>query len=397
MVSEKITERKIHATAAYAVLQITNWSFFAAVLAFSSNVLYSLNFSDGQISIFLGIATGVAFVIQLLLSELIGRSPRVHTWGVMVLLGSAMLVSCLLVLLPSMPRAVAVGTFGLACMVLQILPALTNGIGMDAIKRGSPTDYSFARAFGSLGYSIVAYGIGQLVLRQGVTVVPISGMVLGVAFMLATLWYHRVGEGDLPPVVRETEKEKKDRGFLRKYPRFAAFLAAAIFLTLSHNLPSNYMYQIMLEKNGTASEQGIATAICALVELPVMFGFPWMQRRLRCDVWVRLSGLGMALKGLLIFLAQSPTGVYLAQVTQMVGYGLYTISSVTYGERMVDKGDSIRAQGYLAAVVTIGSLLASSTGGLICQYFGVQTMVLVSLITALTGGISLLFIVQKTE
>lgn len=394
---KKRTGRALHATAAYCVLQIINWSFYASVLAFSSNVLYSLGFSDGQISIFLGIATGSAFVIQLLLSELISRSARVHTWGVMVLLGGIMLVSCLLVCFAAMPRYLAVGAFGLACMVLQMLPALTNGMGMDAIKRGSPTNYSVARAFGSLGYSIVAYVLGQLVLSRSVSVVPAIGVVLGIAYILATLWYHFAGEANLPPMEQPGEKGQKTRGFLKQYPRFAAFLAAAAFLTLSHSLPSNFMYQIIREKHGTASEQGIATAICALVELPVMFGFPWMLRKLRCDVWVRIASLGMVLKGLLILLAQSPQGVYLAQVTQMVGYGLYTISSVNYAEKVVGKGESVRAQGYVAAVVTIGSLIASSTGGLICQYFGAQTMVLISLITALIGSISILFIVQKTE
>lgn len=46
-----------NATAAYALLQITNWCFFAIILSFSSNVLHERGFTDGQFSVFLGTAT----------------------------------------------------------------------------------------------------------------------------------------------------------------------------------------------------------------------------------------------------------------------------------------------------------------------------------------------------
>lgn len=388
---------KYHATASYAVLQVANWSFYAVILGFSSNVLHDLGFTDGQISVFLGIATAASFGVQLALAELISRSRHIRTWGVMVILGAVMAVSCLMVLLPGMPGWLAVGAFGIACMVLQLLPALTNGIGMDAIKRGSPTSYSLARGMGSLGYSVASYLIGLLVRRFSSSAVPVAGIVCGAVFIAAAIWYHFAGEYGLEESVQESEKAEKKGSFLKQYPRFGFFLLAAILLQISHNLPSNFMYQIMLEKNGTAAEQGIAQAICALVELPVMFGFPWMLKKLRCDMWVRIGGICLMLKGLMIFFADSPAGVYVAQASQMLGYGMYVMSSVNYAELVVGKGESVRAQSYLGATVTVGALIANCTGGVICQYFGAQTMVLVSVAAALVGGVTIAVIAQKTE
>ena len=394
----KIRERnRWNATASYAMLQIMNWSFYAVILAFSSNVLHDRGFTDGQISIFLGIATALSFVMQLAVAEVISRSRKVQSWGVLVVLGGVMIASSLVVALPGMPDPVAIGAFGLSCMVLQLLPALTNGIGMDAIKRGSPTNYSLARGMGSLGYSAGAYVTGVLVRKYSSVAIPVAGVVCGVLFIGATLWYHYAGETGGEIRNQETEEIAVQGSFLKKYPRFALFLVGAIFLQISHNLPSNFMYQIMVEKNGTAEQQGIATAICALVELPVMFGFPWMLKKLRCDRWVRIGGLCMLLKGLLIFFADSPAGVYLAQTTQMIGYGLYIMSVVNYAELVVGKGESVRAQSYLGATTTVGSLVASSTGGLICQLFGVQTMVLLSVVTAVIGGVTIAILAQKTE
>ena len=84
-------------------------------------------------------------------------------------------------------------------------------------------------------------------------------------------------------------------------------------------------------------------------------------------------------------------------MTQIIGYGLYTISSVNYAGLVVGKGESVRAQSYLGSTSTVGCLLALSTGGVICEHFGAQTMVLVSLAAALIGGVTVAFTAQKTE
>ena len=59
--------------------------------------------------------------------------------------------------------------------------------------------------------------------------------------------------------------------------------------------------------------------------------------------------------------------------------------------------ESVRAQSYLGSTCTVGAFAALSTGGVICQYWGAQTMVLVSLILSLIGGAMILLTAQKTE
>ena len=282
-------------------------------------------------------------------------------------------------------------------MVLQMIPSFTNAMGMGAIERGSATNYSIARGMGSLGYSVLAYVTGVLVRLLGVEVVPAVSAAVAVMLIVSVIWFYLAAEKNLPDFGPSKKKIDHKSGFLRQYPRFAVFLVAMILLQFSHNLLSSFMFQIMQVKNGTAAEQGVATAISALVELPVMFFFPLMMRKLRCDKWVRIAGLAMAIKGIGILMAASPYGVYIAQATQMVGYGLLTIASVNYARLVVGLGESVRAQSYLGSTCTVGSFAALSTGGVICQYWGAQTMVLVSLILSLIGGTMILLTAQKTE
>ncbi len=389
--------KKWNATAAYAMLQIVCWGFYAVTLCFSSNVLYGFGFSDSQISLLLGVSTAISFVLQLVLAEVITRHPKIKVWGILVTLGITMLISNFLVWLPNIPGFAAVGFFGIACMLMQTLPSWTNAIGMDAIKRGSPTNYSIARGIGSLGYSILAYTTGMLVRGRGYRMVPAVGGICALALVVAAIWYHFAGERNLAQEVQVQPKAGKKNGFLKQYPLFAVFLAGSVVLQFSHNLVSNFMYQIMLVKNGGAGEQGIASAICAFVELPVMFFFPLLMRKLRCDKWVRFASVFVAVKCIGILLSTTPMGIYAAQATQMLGYGLYTISSVNYAEMVVGRGESVRAQTYLGATCTVGNLMAMSTGGILCQHFGAQTMVMVSLIAALVGGGTILFTAEKTK
>ena len=390
-------QNKWSATFSYTLLQIATWGFYAVMLSYSSNVLYGFDFTDSQISLVLGASTIVAFFLQLALAEMVTRWRNLRVYMVLLALGAVLLVGNLLVWMPQMNRAVAVGAYAVGCMVTQMIPSFTNAMGMGAIERGSATNYSIARGLGSLGYSALAYGTGVLVRQWGVKMVP--GVAMGVAAMLliSVVWYHLAAERDLPEFGPSKKKVEHKTGFLRQYPRFAVFLLAMTLLQFSHNLLASFMFQIMLVKNGTAAEQGVATAISALVELPVMFFFPYLMRKLRCDKWVRMAGFAMALKALAMLLSTDPYGIYAAQATQMAGYGLLTIASVNYARLVVGMGESVRAQSYLGATGTVGSFAALSTGGVICQYFGAQTMVLVSMILALAGGTMILLTAQKTE
>ena len=387
--------RKWSCTGAYALLHSATWSFYAIVLAFSSNVLYEFGFSDSAISLFLGICTGLSVIIQLTAAEYLSRNPRLPVYRLLVLLGAVMLLGCAVLLIPAAPRFLQVLGFALPCIFLQMLPSFTNALGMDSIKHGAPTSYSLARGTGSLAYSASAMVTGVLVRSLGVRMVFWLAAIMAVLLMISAIWYHKAADVSLPP--QETAKEARKESFLRKYPRFALFLVGTVFLAVSHSLLCNFMFQIMLAKNGGTVEQGVATSISALVELPVMYGFPLLLRFLRCDKWVRFAAVSMVLKPLGILLATAPGGIYLAQATQMIGYGLLIIGSVNYAERIVEGGESIRAQSYHGSAVATSTLIALSIGGVIIDHFGVQAMVAVSLGCSVIGNCIIAFGIQKTK
>ena len=212
---------RCNATASYALLQIMCCGFYAVSLCFSSNVLYGCGFTDSQISMLLGVCTGLSFVMQLWLAERIASHPKIRVWGILVVLGAVMALSNLLVLIPGIPKIGAAVSFGVVCMLLQTLPSWTNAVGMAAIKRGSAANYSIARGLGSLGYSILAYFTGILVARRGASMVAGVGAVCGLVLAAAAVWFHFAGERGLPEEMPAVRPDGQKGSFLRQYPLFA--------------------------------------------------------------------------------------------------------------------------------------------------------------------------------
>ena len=183
-------------TGTYALLQAATWSFYAIIMAFSSNVLYEYGYSDSAISLVMGLSTALSVLVQVGCGELLSRSRTLGVHAVLIIFGGALLLGGLALLIPGVLPWMAAVLFGMLCMLLQALPSLVNSMGMDSIRRGAPTNYSIARGMGSLGYSVTALLTGMMVRKSGISAVYILTAITAVILMAAALGYHRSAGAD---------------------------------------------------------------------------------------------------------------------------------------------------------------------------------------------------------
>lgn len=383
--------RKIRVTVPYALLQAMVWGIYAVLLSYSSNFLISKGFNGNGISLVLGVSTALSIGLQLYLAEQINLRPKVRLHVILLGIGAVLLAGCVVMLSSG---TAAILAFALACVLFQSLPALVNSVGAAAMEQGAPINFGLARGIGSLSYSLISYAVGWLVTRHGAVTVPVAAAIVVVTFVLAVLWFHGGVERDLPGTAQKKTTRTKQRGFLYEHKLFGVFLAGSVLLLFSHNLICNFMLQIVQTKGGGATEQGTTNAVAALVELPVMFLFTCFLRLMRCDRWLKLSGVFFAVKVLAMLLAPSVQWVYAAQIFQAVGYALYSVSSVYYVENTIP-GEAVRAQSYLASSHSIGSLLAMSTGGVLCQQLSAQAMMVVSIAAGALGTLIVIWAVTR--
>ena len=290
--------------------------------------------------------------------------------------------------------ALAIGCYFIACSLLQALPGIGNTIGMEAIEAGSPTAYSVARGMGSLGYSIFAYVTGLLVASMGIRMVSYLGLVVS-AIMLAGLFLYssEIRTGSAASVT----KEARSGGFFRQNKAFFIFLIGAVFLCINHNLITCFLYRIMLFKQGTAADQGLAAGISAIVEVPIMFLFPYIAKRIPCKALVCFSGLWFAVKSLCCFIVSTPGGMFVASALQIFSWGLYSIAAVDHVSKLVPAGETVRAQSYLASAAPIGGFISMLCGGFILDSLGVQALLLISTVCGLIGAAFILVSVIKKD
>ena len=145
------------------------------------------------------------------------------------------------------------------------------------------------------------------------------------------------------------------------------------------------------------SLQGSALLIAAVAELPTMFLFTKMLKRVRCDIWLCLSCCFMTLKLLLTWLLPGETGLLLAQLTQVGGYALYAVASVYYVGTVVQKADVVKGQTYLGASNTLGCLIAYVVGGVLIDAAGTVAMLTVCLGASAVGTILMFLARQRVE
>lgn len=389
--------KKWNATASFALIQISTSGFYAGVLGYTSNFLRHHEFQDAQISLLLGLATALACFLQLGLAEMISRSKNLSVFHVLICMGILMLFGSAAMLTGGC-RFLAVCGIWICCAILQAIPAMANAIGMDSIEQGSPTDFGIARGCGSFSYSVYALLTGNMIERFGIVSVAVICMVVTVFFLISVVWYHFCGEiRNIQPAVMQSNVQKKANGesFLKSYPKFSILIIGCIALYIAHNLSGNFLMQIVQTKGGGSGEQGIAASIAAIVELPVMFGFFLFLRWMDCGKWVQISTVFFVAKALGLYLSSDCTGVYFAQASQAFGYPLLTLANVHFAEKAVGKGEAIRAQSYLASADAFGGLFASFTGGVLCQFLGVQSMLLTAAAIAAAGAIIVIYIVPK--
>lgn len=391
--------KSMRVTWPYILIQASLWAIFAVISNYASNFLYQYGFSDAQISLFLGINMILAFALQIGSAELISRNPKLKTQLVMYAVGGITMLCLAGIFFGGQIPVLAVVCFAITRILLQIFPALANSLGMEVTEKGAPVIYGLARGSGSFLNGVTAVVIGQLIGKQGIAIMPVFSFVLTLLFVVGVYWFCRVtrcfADADVQPKTVQIAEKKK--GFLKQYPRFTLFLIGGTFLCISQTLLNNFMFQIMLSKGGNETHQGLAGGLAALVEIPVMFAFPFMLKWADSGKWVRFSSFFFLLKAVLTLVVKTPEAAVLSQGVQVFSYGLFAISSVVYAGDIVGTGEAVRAQSYLGTTLTLGMLAALSLGGTLCQYFGVPVMLLTAGGFAVAGGILLYWEAAKAK
>ena len=381
-------------TGAYSLMQAAEWGVDGCLYCYSSFFLLSCGLANTNIGICMGVASIGSFFAQILFGEALNRQGRSGLRRFLLAAAGILLLGNVVLLLP-IGRLLAVTLFLAGCMLLTMFPAFLDAASMYELQRGVPVDFGIGRGTGSLGYAVCSALVGRLLLRFGTSSIFCTGAALSTVLIGGILWFfaaadQQIGDDYFLEVPTQEKKESRSNGlnvtFLTAYPRYTVLLTGCVLLMMGHTYTSNFLYQIISHKGGDEGGMGLAAAIAACAEVPVLFLFGRISHRLRCDQWLKLSALLLILKMALGYWAAGTSSFLFSELFQS-GYALYVVSSVYYTGAVIPHGDVINGQAYLHAASTLGVLLSLLTGGAILDYFGVQSLLFTGVIALVIGTV----------
>lgn len=258
-----------------------------------------------------------------------------------------------------------------------------------AVEIGAETGRSFGhlRVWGTLGWIVSTSVVGYLV-----------GEIRQVFLVFAALMTLTVLVSLFQPPRKHTWERPVWEGIRILLGRPATLLfLLSVFLLFIANSGANQFLSIYLASIGAGSGLiGMAWAISALSEVPVMFFSAILIRKMGIRGFLSLAFLTYAARWLWLSAVRSPGEALAAQLLQGISFAAFLVGGVTYISRLAPPGLGTTAQSIFSSTTFgLGASVGAVIGGFLYQAIGLRQIYLVE------SGVALLayaiFLIQGRE
>lgn len=382
--------KNIRPTVQFSLNQGAFWASYSVILAYAGVFLLAHDFSNSQIGIVVAVGSALSVFMQPRFGALADSSKKCILQKLILIISLIVIALAGVILACGKIFWLIAVLYGLMVALHQLLTPLTYSLGMFFINKGVGINFGIARGVGSLCYAITATALGKLVDIYSTNVVMYAAIILYIILIISVATFHfkGVSEDNISDSKTGTENVS-DFVFLKTHKRFAFVLLGAVFMFIGHNIVTNYAFQIVSAVGGTANEMGILLAISAVVEIPILFCYDLLSKRIDSSKLLRVAAVCMALKSLTMLLSVNIPMLYASQFFQMPGYGLFCGASVYYTNGVIEPEHRVRGQAYMTLTCAAGSVLGSLLGGWLLDLSSVRGMLLAG---AVIAGIGSLFV-----
>ena len=381
----------------YAALQCFYWMVDSAVGSFASAFLLQRGFSSSLIGLVIGIGSIGSLFLEPVLAHYADHAKAGLTDILNVLVGLFILTAGSLLVWKSGSPALFV-FYILVNILHTIQHPLINEMNYRLERAGHTMNFGIARAMGSLGFSIMSALLGVLVEKAGVQMIPLSAIVISLV-MAVLLFLLRPMMPKRDAVQKEATETSAGSAsemlaFAKGHRRLMLVTLGGTFLMFSSVTCGYYLLQIIMHVGGNAQDMGIALALAAFTEIPVMMLFSRLQNRLSSGMILRIAAGGYILKQLTLLLARNYGMILFSQMFQMISFALFLPAIVAYAHEHTEAEDGVKGQALMPLSAVGSSLLASLFGGVLIDSLGIPFLLLVCLFTAVIGAV---LVVRFTE
>jgi PPP family 3-phenylpropionic acid transporter len=312
------------------------------------------------------------------------RSPRIVMPVAAV--GAAVSAVLLAVVSPLLPLVITVAA--LAAFMAGVAPIL-DARALE-VTGGDRNRYSLLRVWGSASFIGSVLLVGWLIDQTQITAMfaVLAGALLATGLIGLTF---RGQIGSVAAVPHLT-----GIGAVLRSPVLGPFLLA-ILLVWSSNMAINAFFSIHLVAIGAEGALiGAAWAIGALVEVPVMLGYPRLGGRFGVERLLLVGAAVFLVRAIAVLVLRDPLLVTATMALHGVGFALVLVGGVVYVSRHAPEGTAATAQGVLGAVVFgVAAIVGPGVGGLLAGWLGLRGMFTVATIGCGLAVLALAWALQR--
>ena len=401
----------------YAAVNGGYWMVYGVVCSFSSVFLLGKGYSNADIGIILAVGSVAAVFMQPLLADMADRSKKVSLIGLTEIV--AVIIAALTAVTFAAAKASAALTVIFVMMVAWVtaLQPLINSLAFKLSESGHEVNFGIARSMGSLAYSILCAVLGTMAERYGIFVLPVAGEVILAVLMLILIITarHFKKSCEEKKEIRSVrisadssrdgrlKREKEDTGakaqsgedinLMQFVKRNKLFLIASLGvggIFFSNAVFNSFMLQIVEGVGVNSEDMGRVFSLMAFCEIPPMFFFSRVHKKFSCEALLKFAAVCFTAKVIWAYLASNVAMIFVAQVFQLVSFGLFVPGMVCFIDEIMERGEAVKGQALYTIMITVSTVFASFCGGFIIDLGGASALLLIA--SAVTAAGTLLFI-----
>jgi PPP family 3-phenylpropionic acid transporter len=281
--------------------------------------------------------------------------------------------------------AILFAAIGLSVCWAPIVP-LSDALALQHLGTGRRQAYGQIRLWMSIGFSLAALAFGGLYTWVGLEGMPTTFGIALLAFALWTLI------ADLPSssALRDRNDSKiwALGALFRSAPRLFVVLLASLLVAIGVNATLTFVPLRIGGLGGGPVWVGLAMALAAAVEVPVMAFSARLVKRIGLKGCFVLAALQYAIAFLAISVLSSPAAITVVFATDGIGFALLYVSMVIAVDTLVPPSFRATGQG-LRQTVALGlaPILGAAGGGLLYSSVGPSALFLAASTMAAAGGL----------
>lgn len=336
----------------------------------------------------IGLVLAAMSISGLLASTLLSHAADIRWGRLRALRATSFLAAGMALLLNVVGSEVAAILFaaiGLSVCWAPIVP-LSDALALQHLGIGRRQAYGQIRLWMSIGFSLAALAFGGLYAWVGLEGMPTT---FGIALLVFALW---TIIGDLPSSrgLRDGSNHKVWQlgALFRSAPRLFAVLLASLLVAVGVNATITFVPLRIGGLGGGPVLVGLALALAAAVEVPIMALSARLVRRIGLRGCFVLAALQYAIAFLAISILSSPAAITVVFATDGIGFALLYVSMVIAVDTLVLPAFRATGQG-LRQTVALGlaPILGAAGGGFLYTSVGPRALFVTASMMAVAGGL----------